>query len=438
MNGTVGSDATNLCIFEVVCKWGDEGLVDILRQTGRMLKRFTAGAIMMYLVQHRDWFFGRRLWAAIGALAIVLLPAAVQIQSAQAQTFSVLYNFAGGSDGKTPYAALIEAGGNLYGTTHEGGAFHYGTVFKVDASGAETVLHSFTNTDGAYPWGSLMRDVAGNLYSTTKAGGTFGDGTVFKLDPAGNETVLHNFAGGADGVGPYAGLIRDATNLYGTTYGALPYGDYGTVFKVDRNGTETVLYTFTGGADGGKPSASLVLDAAGNLYGTASIGGTFNGGTVFKVDPSGALTVLHTFMGGTTDGAYPKSGLVLDKNGNLYGTTYSGGAGHSGTVFKLDTSGSLTLLYSFAGGTDGANPIGGLVLGSQGNFYGTTYGGGAANHGTVFKLSANGTETLLHSFNSTDGSDPYAGLVRDAAGNLYGTTQRGGAAGYGTVFKIAP
>ena len=397
---------------------------------------------MMYPVQHRGLFCGTRLRAAIGALAMafVLVATIVATQSVQAQTFSVLYNFTGGSDGRTPYANLIEASGSLYGTTHEGGAFGYGTVFKVDASGTETVLQSFTYTDGGYPWGSLLRDAAGNLYGTTKAGGAFGYGTVFKVDATGNETVLHSFAAGSDGISPYGGLIRDpAGNLYGTTYGGFPNYGYGTVFKVDRSGTETVLYTFTGGADGGKPLfVSLVRDAAGNLYGTTSVGGIGGDGTVFKVDPSGKETVLHTFIGGTTDGAFPQSGLIQDKNGNLYGTTYLGGAAHSGTVFKVDTSGSETLLYSFGGGADGAFPIAGLVQGPQGNFYGTTYGGGAANYGTVFKLSGTGNETQLHSFNSTDGSYPHAGLVRDLAGNLYGTTQGGGASGYGTVFKIAP
>jgi uncharacterized repeat protein (TIGR03803 family) len=230
-------------------------------------------------------------------MAFVLVATIVATQSVQAQTFSVLYNFTGGSDGRTPYANLIEASGSLYGTTHEGGAFGYGTVFKVDASGTETVLHSFAYTDGGYPWGNLLRDAAGNLYGTTKAGGTFGYGAVFKVDASGNETVLHNFAAGADGISPYGGLIRDpAGNLYGTTYGGFPNYGYGTVFKVDRSGIETVLYTFTGGAGGGKPLfGSMVRDAAGNLYGATSVGGTGGDGTVFKVDPSGTEAVLHTF-----------------------------------------------------------------------------------------------------------------------------------------------
>src|SRR5271157_3461030 len=284
---------------------------------------------------------------------------------------TVLYSFTRvGGDGAGPYAGLVlDAQGNLYGTTYAGGnpactleGPGCGTVFKVDTTGKETVLHSFTGTggDGANPYAGLVRDAQGNLYGTTYVGGA-GYGTVFKLDTTGKETVLYSFTG-YDGSGPEAGLVLDAQgNLYGTTkYGGnlacyAPYG-CGTVFKLDTTGKETVLYSFTGTGtgDGEAPEAGLVLDTKGNLYGTTPYGGTnggaSNGGTVFKVDTTGKETVLYSFAGtGAGDGQNPEAGLVLDAQGNLYGTTYFGGANAGGTVFKVDTTGKETVLHSFTG-----------------------------------------------------------------------------------------
>jgi uncharacterized repeat protein (TIGR03803 family) len=254
-------------------------------------------------------------------------------------------------------------------------------------------------------------------------------------------TVLHRFTSSPDGAYPYAGLVRDAAgNLYGTTYegGSSDLRDgvsgYGTVFKLDTSGTETVLHRFTSSPDGAYPYAGLVRDAAGNLYGTTSEGGSSDYGTVFKLDTSGNETVLHNFTGG--DGSYPYAGLVRDATGNLYGTTLYGGASGVGTVFKLDTSGNETVLHNFTGG-DGAYPYAGLVRDATGNLYGTTFRGGSSDYGTVFKLDTSGTETVLHSFTGySDGSNPRGGLVMDAAGNLYGTTEMIGEA-FGTVFKLA-
>ena len=204
-----------------------------------------------------------------------------------------------------------------------------------------TVLHSFTNSpDGALPFAGLLRDAAGNLYGTTGSGGIFGFGTVFKLDSSGNETVLHSFAGGGDGQQPSGDLIRDAAgNLYGTTllgggvFSNNCFGSCGTVFKLDPSGNETVLHTFAGGGDGRQPNGNLIMDAAGNLYGTTGSGGsatcpvTLGCGTVFKLDTSGILTLLHSFTGSPGDGESPVGGLIMDKAGNLYGTTLNGGAG---------------------------------------------------------------------------------------------------------------
>jgi uncharacterized repeat protein (TIGR03803 family) len=387
--------------------------------------------------------------------AVLMIGLMSAARFAQAQTFSVLYAFTGGTDGGQPYAGLIvDNNGNLYGTTTEGGSGLLGcpkgcgTVFKVDSGGNETVLRNFgeTITDGASPlFGSLVRDNAGDLYGTTSFGGTDGDGTLFRLSPAGKETVL-SFAGGAKGGFPYAGLTPDsAGNFYGTTYyrgtGCPPYG-CGTVFKVSKTGKQSVLYSFTGGADGGYLWDGVVLDNTGNLYGTTLNGGTSNYGTVFKVDPSGKKTVLHSFTEGQ-DGGDPYAGLIRDSAGNLYGTTSAGGTSGGGTVFKVDSSGNETVLYNFCSRSlceDGQAPFASLAMDSAGNLYGTTYYGGFdLYYGVVFKLDPTGKETVLYNFTgSGDGGLTYAGVVLDSAGNIYGTTPSYGANGFGTVFKITP
>lgn len=231
-------------------------------------------------------------------------------------------------------------------------------------------------------------------------------------------------------------------NLYGTTSGENTLNSFGTVFKIDSTGTEEVLYTFSGGADGAYPEGVLVRAQNGDLYGTTYLGGDFSAGTVFRLDSSGNETVLHSFKGGV-DGAFPLSGLVTDGGRNLYGTTNGGGAFGLGTVFRVDTAGREQILYSFRGGTsDGQNPVSSLVRDARGNLYGTTYTGGdgacdIGGCGTVFEFNALGQETLLHSFNATsDGVFPYGNLIRDSAGNLYGTASAGGAYDAGTVFEI--
>lgn len=346
---------------------------------------------------------------------------------------------------------ILDPKGNLYGTTTIDGAHSYGTVFKVSPTGKETVLHSFTGTggDGAYPVGPLVRDSAGNVYGTTELGGVFGGacgasgcGTVFKVNPAGTETVLYRFTGtGGDGINPWQGLVRDsAGNLYGTTEVGGAYGA-GTVSKLDPAGKESVLYSFnSSGGDGVFPlDGSLLRDSAGNLYGTTFSGGSQGGGTVFKLDSRGNETILYNFSPGTGDGLEPSGTLTRDIAGNLYGATLWGGTFDFGTVFKVDTTGTATVLHSFsATGGDGAHPGGGLVRDRAGNLYGTTNSGGSSYFGTVFKLDPSGTETILHTFSGTDGRVPILGLVRDSKGNLYGTTQYGGKYGGGVVFKVTP
>ena len=419
---------------------------------------------MTKLARHRNWSWPIRVGVAIGALTLVVVLGRVLVMTPSAEahadtTFTVLYSFKNSPDGSGPYSSLIrDRAGNVYGTTAYGGLVGYGTVFKLDATGAETVLHSFTfgGADGSKPFGGLIRDAAGNFYGTTSDGGgigcaPYGCGTVFKLDTTRHETVLYSFTGGADGRNPYAGLVRDpAGNLYGTTFyggGSNNCGQgCGTVFKLDAMGVQTVLHSFTGPPDGNWPLGSLILDAAGNLYGTTSWGGSSSNctagcGTVFKLDATGAETVLYSFTGGA-DGARPASELIRDAAGNFYGTTQYGGAGRCrdgcGTVFKLDTTGTETVLYRFRRNPDGGSPVAGLIRDAAGNLYGTTLYGGIKRNGTVFKLDATGAETVLHSFTRADGQQPTAGLVMDSAGNLYGTTDYGGAFDAGTVFKISP
>jgi uncharacterized repeat protein (TIGR03803 family) len=411
----------------------------------------------------------RRLGKTAAAFLLLVLARGAATQ-AQAQTFTILYSFTNSPDGANPFAGLLmDASGNLYGTTEGGGILPSsggcGTVFKLDSSGHETVLYSFCKAplDAADPFAGSIMDAAGNLYGTTRDGGLYGSGAVFKVDPSGNETVLHNFAG-SDGAGPEGGLIMDtAGNLYGTTPfgGASGQAGSGTVFKLDTSLNLTVLHNFTG-SDGANPQASLVMDKAGNLYGTTGFGGQPGGGgsgTVFKLDTSLNLTVLHSFTPGS-DGQEPYAGLIMDAAGNLYGTTLAGGSstssncqgtalGGCGTVFKLDTSGNETVLYSFKGGDDGAVPYAGLVMDALGNLYGTTNQGGSgtcsgANAvpigcGTVFKLDPLGNETILHNFTGgSDGAFPRNdGHLVYAAGNLYGTASSFLAlGGFGTVFKL--
>jgi len=259
---------------------------------------------------------------------------------------------------------------------------------------------------------------------------------VFKLDTAGQETVLYSFTGGADGSRPSSGVIRDAAgNFYGTT-SAGDSANQGVVYKVNAAGHETVLYSFTGGADGAEPSYGVIRDSGGNLYGTTYQGGTANFGVVYKVDTGGQETVLYSFSGGA-DGGYPTSGVIRDSAGNLYGTAGAGGTANAGVVFKVTAAGQETVLHSFTGGFDGRSPSGGVIRDAAGNLYGTTEYGGTGNAGTVYKLDAAAQETVLYTFSGgVDGFFPQGGVIRDTAGNLYGTTALGGTINSGVVYKV--
>jgi uncharacterized repeat protein (TIGR03803 family) len=371
---------------------------------------------------------------------------------------TTLYSFSG-VDGSSPNGLVQGSDGNFYGTTEYGGAYTnqysegLGTVFTITPLGTLNTLYSFSGIDGAVPAAGLVQGTDGNFYGTTEYGGAYEDesggtfGTVFKIMTNATFTSLYSFSG-SDGDNPVAGLVQGADgSLYGTTeYGGVDYYlDDGTVFKITTNGTFISLFWF-GGSDGIEPEGGLVQGTDRNFYGTTFKGGT-NGllsdgyGTVFKMTTNGTLSTLYSFTGGN-DGANPVAGLVQGTDGNFYGTAEYGGTNGSGTVFKIMTNGTFTSLYSFSG-TNGANPAAGLVQGTDGNFYGTTeYGGAYANQygegqGTVFKITPGGALTTLYSFTGgSDGAYPNARLVQGTDGNFYGTTSSGGANDKGTIFRF--
>jgi uncharacterized repeat protein (TIGR03803 family) len=366
--------------------------------------------------------------------------------SAQAQTYTTLYSFPGGSGGQYPIPGVIEdSSGDFYGTTANGGSSDYGIVFEVTASGTENVLHTFSGgTDGEYPYSPTLRDSKGDLFGTTNSGGNYGSGVVYKIDTAGKETILYAFTGGtSDGCNPYQGLVMDRKgDLYGTTNGC-GASNFGTVFKLTASGKETVLHSFVGGSnDGDEPSfyGHLLMDKTGDLYGLTQVGGASGDGVLYKLGSKGTLTVLHGFAGGSSDGCYSSGTVAMDGAGNFYGTTYKCGAHDYGVVWKVSSKGKETILHNFAGGSsDGCNTVAGVVLDSKRSLYGNTSLCGASGYGTAWKLSRKSTLTLLHSFaGGTDGAVPYGELLRTAKGELHGTTLEGGTSDYGTLWSYLP
>jgi uncharacterized repeat protein (TIGR03803 family) len=413
---------------------------------------------------------GANLPAAIGAIALAivfLLFLAAAGPAAQAQTYQVLHYFQSGQDGANPAAGVtIDQAGNLYGTTYN----IFGTVFKmrpVNSGWILTPLKELGFEKGAFPQAGVIKGPDGTLYGTTsEGGGNCYCGVVFNLKPPPNassyvlegwtETILYSFNGGSDGANPgYGNLVFDqAGNLYGTTQAGGAYGQ-GTVFKLTpSNGgwTESILYSFTGSADGGTPYAGVIFDKAGNLYGTTSAGGEGNNGTVFELTPSGSgwiEVVLHSFQD-PSQGTVPYGGLMFDASGNLYGTTQLGGlGGYSGSVFELSPSnGSWTFavlhLFDFSK-YEGASPLAGVTMGADGNLYGTTLGGGVYESGAIFELTYSAgswTYKTLHDFDSNTGDSPFGGVTFDSKGNMYGTAFLGGTGacnlGCGVVWEITP
>jgi uncharacterized repeat protein (TIGR03803 family) len=435
------------------------------------------------LDQLSPFMFRRGSRAAGFAVALLCVFTAMPTQPAQAQTFSVIHQFTGGNDGRNPLAGLtMDRAGNFYGTTSDGGVTGEGVVFKMTHKNGGWLLSPLYNTfgdsdSGEFPESAVTIGANGSLYGTTISGGTGSTdaGTLFNLTPPARAqrnviapwtlTVLHDFGppGGSDGALPaYSVLVFDsAGNIYGTTSWGGGNGcggnGCGTVFKLtptEGDWTETILYTFTGGSNGFSPEGGVIFDSAGNLYGTASSGGMYNCGTVFKLTPTGSgwvETTLHLFLGdGVGDGCIPVSGLIFDGSGNLYGTTYRGGVlggdNGAGTVFELvpqpDGGWSLKVLWAFTSGFANGGPLGRVTMDTAGNLYGSTSSGGAYGLGAVFELtpsSGGWAYTSLHDFiGNPDGEIPMGNVLLDANGNLYGTAEGGGQYDSGVVWEITP
>jgi uncharacterized repeat protein (TIGR03803 family) len=386
---------------------------------------------------------------------------AAGVEKSKGAKLTTLVDFTG-ADGANPFGSLIaDAAGNLLGTASAGGTDNDGTVFEIAKTkggyaSAPTTLVSFTGADGETPYGSLITDAAGDLFGASSVGGASGNGTVFEIVKtkhgyASAPTTLVSFTG-MDGESPYDSLITDAAgDLFGMTEAGGSNSD-GTVFEIAKTkggyaSAPTTLASFTG-ADGANPNGSLIADAAGDLFGTTSIGGALNLGTVFEIAKTkggyaSAPTTLVSFTG--ADGSSPLSTLIADAAGDLFGTTSAGGANNDGTVFEIAKtkggySGAPTTLVSFDN-VNGAYPDGALIADAAGNLFGTTQAGGTDKDGTVFEIAKtrNGyasAPTTLASFDFSDGAEPIAALFADATGNLYGTTSVGGADTDGTVFEI--
>jgi len=415
---------------------------------------------------------GPKLLSRYGSVAYVAaIVIALSSPASPASKETILYKFTGGYDGGIPYSGLVfDAAGNLYGTTTYGGTnVFYGAVFEltlVNGKWREHVLYSFKGgKDGSYPRAGVVFDSAGNLYRTTAYGGTYGYGTVFKLTHANGrwkESILYAFKGSSKGDGEYPwGVVLDkASNLYGTTQLGGPPSQTcpngcGTAYKLTHSKQgwkETRLYAFTGqNGDGAGASSGLTFDRAGHLFGATDQGGSTGYGTVYELAHSKSgwnESVLYQFSG-TTDGAGPDSGLILDSSGNLYGTTNYGGTSGWGTVFELEHSSTVwteKVLYSFVTGE--GFPGGDLIFDHSGNLYGSESAVGCC--GAVFELTpkeGQWEETVLYTFTGStnkDGMFPNGALIFDAVGNLYGTTSAGGYGpcegdtGCGVIFELSP
>lgn len=395
----------------------------------------------------------RFITSALAALTLVGYGTAETPEPPTTATETLLYSFAGGTDGVYPTGILAsDAAGNLYGTTQSGGSGGAGTIFELSpgSSGGwtESVLYSFTGgADGGYPYGGVTLDAYGNLFGTTVEGGTNEGGTVFELSPVSSGgwafSTIHTF-GGPDGLASYTPVTFDAAHkLYGTTREGGTHG-YGVVFEMESSAggvwNESVLYSFTGGKDEGFPMSGLVIDKSGNLYGTNIGVGEDAPGVVFQLSrqPGGNWKV-KPFV---DTGLYPDSTPIIDPNGNLYGTTLEGGYSY-GNIYELQSESDgrwkELSLWAFSGRTDGSRPSSALVRDSQGNMYGVTSGGGGTGNGVAYELkyeSPHWNELVLYSFKGgSDGSLPGT-LLAGPVGTFYGTTEFGGEYSYGTVFAI--
>ncbi|MBE7156990.1 MAG: hypothetical protein INR62_00895 [Rhodospirillales bacterium] len=389
-----------------------------------------------------------RFVPALTASLLVLAPSL----RAQTATSTVLANFAVSSNpnGPTnPLGALIQDGnGNFYGTTNGGGANGLGSIYEVTAAGQYVTLYSFTANDGQFPNCPLYRTSDGSLYGSTFRGGANNYGTVFQLTPAGVLNTLHSF-NLTDGRGPVGGFIVSGGTFFGVTAGG-GVNNTGTIYQLAPDGTLTTLHSFVT-ADGTAPQNGLIQAGDGKFYGTTSFNGTpdnrsAGNGTVYSYNPNGGVyTVLHQFDD-TNDGNGAFAGLIQGRDGAFYGSNPGGGANGQGTLFKVTTGGTFTVLHTFSAvdasndNADGASPVGTLIDGGDGRFYGTTNAGGSGGQGTLFALTPTGVLTTLYNFGTvdqagvnTDGGGAYAALLKAQDGRFYLPTTQGGAAGAGTV-----
>lgn len=356
-----------------------------------------------------------------------------------AGVYTVLRHLSYAADGTNPRGHLVQGKDSaFYGMTYGGGSLGYGTIFKITATGTYTVLrHMNRPTDGGQSYGSLVEGSDGNLYGMAYSGGTFGYGTIFKITKAGVFTVLRHLNSTADGAYPQGDLVQGTDgNLYGSCYSGGTFGN-GTIFKITKAGIYTVLRNLSASIDGGNPFGNLYQNADGVLYGMNRTGGGSTAGTAFKITTAGVFTVLHSFVP-TTEGGTPNAGFAKGTDGNFYGMTSAGGTYGGGTAFRMTSTGTVIVLAHFNGAKNGNIPQESLVKGRDSAYYGTTSSGGAYGHGTIFKICA-GVTTTLYSFNrNITGSAPLGSLVQATDGNFYGTTSEGGTGGYGTIFRITP
>ncbi|WP_207632522.1 choice-of-anchor tandem repeat GloVer-containing protein [Foetidibacter luteolus] len=353
-------------------------------------------------------------------------------------SFSIVKSFA--DWGIAPNGSLLAGDdGNFYGMTSDGGTYgHTGTVFMLTPAGTLKILKQFDGINsGSYAFGELTKGADGSFYGLTSAGGANSYGTAFKITSAGVYTLLKSFVYGTDGGNPRGRLaLANDGNFYGLTNKGGANG-YGTIFRMTPAGTVTVIRSFTYATDGGSPYGGLVLGKDGALYGMTYWGGANGDGTLFKITTAGTFTVLR-HLKAATDGGSSQSELIQATDGNFYGMTNSGGANGNGTIFKLTTStGAYTVIKALGATKDGGNPYGNLMQNTDGFLYGMTRNGGSGGGGTIFKTSTAGTFTVIHNLiPATEGSTPNGGLTRGTDGQLYGCTSANGPLGGGTAFKV--
>jgi uncharacterized repeat protein (TIGR03803 family) len=351
---------------------------------------------------------------------------------------ATIYSFKGSTDGLNPYASLVQLKNNLYGMTSAGGKYGNGNIFSCTLTGSEKNLFDMGApiVNGNSPFGHIIQGFDGSYYGMNYQAGDSGAGIIFNYSYSGGLKALYSFDGTANGGNPYGSLIQGKdSNLYGMTSQGGTSGK-GTLFKCSTSGILATLYSFTGGSDGGVPYGNLIQSNSGSLYGMTSDGGNSGNGTIFKSSTSGSITILHAFSG--TDGAQPFGSLIQGTDGKLYGMTNNGGNSSHGVIFKCDTTGNYTVIYNFTAGNDGSSPYGSLVQGLDGSLYGMTNSGGTTGYGTIFKCDTSGNLTTIYTFkNNGDGGIPYGSLIQASDSNFYGMTYSGGAFNNGTVFKLS-